>query len=194
MSTVQPIRLSTQSSPKLALVPKPPCRTNRGRKFPPDPLTTEEIVRLLGACIPTRSGPFWELSAARLRAIIVLLWRTGLRISEALALEDRDLHRADRMIVVRRGKGGNRRLVMMDEWGWKQFDSWLAIRRDLPLGPVFCVLQGDAAGQSWADCDVRRQFRDAGRRAGLRKRVHPHVMRHTHAIDLRRDGLDLLTI
>ena len=52
----------------------------------------------------------------RLRALIVLLSRAGLRISEALALQESDLDRARGAVLVRRGKGGKRREVGMDRW------------------------------------------------------------------------------
>jgi site-specific recombinase XerD len=53
----------------------------------------------------------------RLRALIVLLWRAGLRISEALALQESDLDWSRGAVLVRRGKGGKRREVGMDRWG-----------------------------------------------------------------------------
>lgn len=171
---------------------RPPA--TKGRQFPPDPLPVEDIVKLLEVCTPRRSGSIGRLSAERLRALIVVLWRTGLRISEALALEERDLHRRDLMIVVRRGKGGKRRLVVMDEWGWVQLERWLTLRADLPRGQVFCVLNGSTAGCAMYDSDVRRQLRDAADRAELRRRAHAHGLRHTHAVELWREGLDVYTI
>lgn len=51
-----------------------------------------------------------------LRALAVLLWRAGLRISEVLALQEGDLDSARGAILVRRGKGGKRREVGMDRW------------------------------------------------------------------------------
>ena len=66
----------------------------------------------------------------RLRALVVLLWRAGLRISEALALQESDLDRSRGAVLVRRGKGGKRREVGMDRWAWEQLDPWLEIRRD----------------------------------------------------------------
>jgi integrase len=172
--------------------PRPPA--TKGRQYPPDPLPVEDIVRLLAACTPQRPGSIGKLSAARLHALIVLLWRTGLRISEALALEERDLHHRDMMIVVRRGKGGKRRLALMDEWGWTQLERWLTLRSDLPPGQLFCVLNGPTAGRAMHDSDVRRQIREAGKRAGLRRRPHAHGLRHTHAVELWREGLDVYTI
>ena len=70
----------------------------------------------------------------RLRALIVLLWRAGLRISEALALQESDLDRSRGAVLVRHGKGGKRREVGMDRWAWDQLDPWLEIRRELPVG------------------------------------------------------------
>jgi site-specific recombinase XerD len=53
----------------------------------------------------------------RLRGVIVVLWRAGLRISEALALTETDLNPERGALLVRRGKGGKRREVGMDRWG-----------------------------------------------------------------------------
>jgi site-specific recombinase XerD len=57
------------------------------------------------------------LEGVRLRGVIVVLWRAGLRISEALALQESDLDRTRGAVLVRRGKGGKRREVGMDRWG-----------------------------------------------------------------------------
>jgi site-specific recombinase XerD len=166
----------------------------KGRRLPPDPIRVEETVALLGACGPLRAGRMAELSALRLRALIIVLWRTGLRISEALALEERDLNRADLAITVRRGKGDKRRLSAMDEWAWKEIETWLAARQELPFGAIFCVLSGPTAGQPLSDTDARRQLRDAAKRAGLRRRANPHSFRHAHAVELWREDIDVYTI
>ena len=84
--------------------------------------------------------------AHRLRALIVLLWRAGLRISEALALQESDLDRGRGAVLVRRGKGGKRREVGMDRWAWTHLDPWLELRRELPAGRLFCVLRARHAG------------------------------------------------
>jgi site-specific recombinase XerC len=55
----------------------------------------------------------------RVRAMIVILWRAGLRIQEALALAEHDLYQRRGSLLVRKGKGGRRREVGMDEWGWE---------------------------------------------------------------------------
>jgi site-specific recombinase XerD len=64
----------------------------------------------------------------RLRGLIVVLWRAGLRIHEALVLAEADLDRQRGSLLVRRGKGGRRREVGMDAWAWEQLELWLQVR------------------------------------------------------------------
>ena len=56
----------------------------------------------------------------RLRALIVVLWRGGLRVAEALSLGERDLDPRRGSVLVRNGKGGRRREIGMDAWGWER--------------------------------------------------------------------------
>src|SRR5450631_1212671 len=74
---------------------------NKGEQYPADPPTVEEIVAVMSAVGDRADGH-------RVRALIVLLWRAGLRISEALALQESDLDRTRGAVLVRRGKGGKR--------------------------------------------------------------------------------------
>jgi site-specific recombinase XerC len=83
---------------------------NNGELYPADPPTVEEIVAVLRSIGDGAEGH-------RLSALIVLLWRAGLRISEALALQESDLDRDRGAVLVRCGKGGKRREVGMDRWG-----------------------------------------------------------------------------
>jgi integrase len=80
---------------------------NKGLRYPPDPPTVEEIIAVMRAGGENPDG-------LRLRGVVVVLWRAGLRISEALALTESDLDPARGAILVRRGKGGKRREVVMD--------------------------------------------------------------------------------
>jgi site-specific recombinase XerD len=70
----------------------------------------EEIIAVMRA-----AGD--DAEATRLRGLIVVLWRAGLRVSEALALAESDLDASRGAILVRHGKGGKRREVGMDRWG-----------------------------------------------------------------------------
>jgi site-specific recombinase XerD len=160
---------------------------NKGHHYPADPPTVEEIIAVMHAA----GG---DSDAVRLRGLIVVLWRAGLRISEALALNesDLDLHRG--AILVRHGKGGKRREVGMDRWAWEQLDPWLKLRATLPVGSLFCVLRGPTAGRSWAPAGVRSQLHHAAARAGIRRRFAPHQLRHAHAVEMSREGVPLLVI
>ena len=64
----------------------------------------------------------------RVNALIVVLWRAGLRIQEALSLTETDLDQRRGSILVRHGKNDRRREVGMDAWAWSALEPWLADR------------------------------------------------------------------
>jgi integrase len=74
----------------------------------------EEIIAVMRAAGESPDG-------LTLRGVIVVLWRAGLRISEALALAESDLDRGRGAVPVRRGEGGRRREVGMDRWVWEHY-------------------------------------------------------------------------
>jgi hypothetical protein len=78
----------------------------------------------------------------RTRALIILLWRAGLRISEALSLAESDLDPSRGSILVRHGKGGKRREVGMDHWAWQHVNAWLQVRVARRVGALLCVIDG----------------------------------------------------
>jgi integrase len=156
---------------------------NKGRRYLADPPTVEEIIAVMRQAGSGADG-------VRLRALIVLLWRAGVRIGEALDLAEADLDAARGAVLVRRGKGGRRREVGMDRWAWSQLESWLAVRRRLPVGALLCVIRGASAGRHW-DPILGSKAAGAGRklRAGVRRRFAPHQLRHAHAVELAHEGV-----
>jgi integrase len=112
---------------------------NKGLRYPADPPTVEEIIAVMRAAGDDADG-------VRLRGLIIVLWRTGLRISEALALTESDLDPERGAVLIRRGKGGKRREVGMDRWAWEQLTPWLTLRAALPVGTLFCVCVDRRAG------------------------------------------------
>jgi integrase len=88
---------------------------NKGMRYPADPPTVDEIVAVMRHTVADRHG--W-----RLREMIVMLWRAGLRIQEAPALGEHDLDQRRGSVQVRQGKGGRRRgEVGMDGWAGNSF-------------------------------------------------------------------------
>jgi len=160
---------------------------NKGVRYPADPPTIEEIVAVMRS-----AGD--GLHGRRLRGLIVVLWRAGLRINEALALNEPDLDHRRGSLLVRRGKGGRRREVGMDEWAWEQLQPWLTSRLELPVGPLFCVINGRTRGRLWSNAAARAALRRSAAAAGVRRRFAPHQLRHAHAVEMAHEGVPLIVI
>jgi site-specific recombinase XerC len=124
---------------------------NKGQRYPADPPTVDEIVAVMRQTPDDRHG-------SRARAMIVVLWRAGLRVQEALSLIETDLDQHRGSLLVRHGKGGRRREIGMDAWGWEQLYPWVAARSELPIGPLFCVIDGPTRGRAWSSAAVRLSF------------------------------------
>jgi site-specific recombinase XerD len=157
---------------------------NKGQRYPADPPTVEEIIAVMRETLADRHG-------ARLRAMMVALWRGGLRVQEVLALTERDLNPRRGSVLVANGKGGRRREIGMDAWGWEQLRPWLAARVELPVGPLFCIIDGPTRGRPWSSAGVRVELRRLAAQAGVRRRFAPHQLCHAHALELAREGVPL---
>jgi site-specific recombinase XerD len=155
---------------------------NKGMQYPPDPPRPEEIIVVMRQAGHDRHG-------LRLRALIAVLWRAGLRISEALALTETDIDTARGSLLIRHGKGDKRREAGMDPFGFEQLAAWMAHRVLLPVGPLFCVIDGPTRGRRWAATAARCELRQLAADAGVRRRFAPHQLRHAHAVELAREGV-----
>jgi site-specific recombinase XerD len=160
---------------------------NKGLRYPPDPPTVEEIIAVMRAAGGSPKG-------VRLRGVIVVLWRAGLRISEALALSETDLDPDRGALLIRHGKGDKRRQVGMDRWAWSHLEPWLELRSSLPPGRLFCVLRGPTRGRPCAPAGIRAQLHHTALAAGVRRRFAPHQLRHAHAVEMSREGISLIVI
>ena len=132
---------------------------NKGLRFPADPPTVEEIILVMRQAGPGRY-------ADRTRGLIAILWRAGLRISEALALTESDLDPKPGSVLVRSGKGGKRRVVGMDDWAWEHVVRWTEHRVQLLIGPLFCILAGPTRGRGWSATAARGELRRLAAEAG----------------------------
>ena len=154
---------------------------NKGKKFPPEPLSMDEVGKLLKVC--SNRAP----TGIRNRALIATMYRGGLRLDECLQLPPKDLLAQEGAIRVLHGKGDKCRVVGLDQAAWAIIYRWLDKRRQLDLNgrqSVFCTLKG----RPLTDTYIRCLFTRLARKAQIEKRVHPHGLRHTHAFELANEG------
>src|SRR5262249_26244299 len=132
-------RLNGLSSRRIATM------STLGRRFPAQVLTPAEVTALLGACPETPVG-------ARNRALITVLYRAGLRVSEALSLLVDDVRLDLPAITVREGKGRRSRIVGIDRDACGSIENWLREREALSppaAAPLFCTMSGGGVQASY---------------------------------------------
>lgn len=153
---------------------------NKGRKFPAEVLEPDEVYALIRAC---GRGP----AGLRNRALITIMWRAGLRISEALALLPKDVDLERGRVTVLHGKGDRRRVVAVDPAAAAIIEKWVDRRRRLGIPgskPLFCVISRPTVGEPVGSAYVRDLLKRLAVKAGIEKRVSPHGLRHTYASHL----------
>lgn len=166
---------------------------NKGKRYPVEVLTFEEVQAIMDA-LP-KGGPV----GARNRALIAVMWRSGLRVAEALALFPKDVDAARGTLTILLGKGAKRRVVGIDRGALGYVDAWIGMRTKLGLGadaPLFCTVSNDAGGlgRPLGSPSVRVMLKRTARKAGIIKRVHPHGLRHTHAFELSNEDIPVHVI
>lgn len=155
-----------------------------------DLISRAELNRLLAA--PASGGGEKSL---RDKAILELFFSTGLRVSELCGLNrDSFDSKADEFSV--RGKGEKVRLVFLSPAAKKALKDYLAERQDMAEA-LFVSLPASKAGDQLTRLtprSVERLVRFYAAKAGISKKVTPHVIRHSFATDLLRNGADLRAV
>ena len=173
-----------QNPAKLVRTPRQPLKTPRF-------LSLTEIETIL--TLP----PADTLKGARDRAILELLYASGLRVGELVGLNLIDLSMSRRLVRVR-GKGNKERVVPFGEPSRKSLDAYLQARRRIlakhtesPKTPaLFLNLRGGRLSAR----SVQRNLEAYIRQAALLLDVHPHLLRHSFATHLLNNGADLRSI
>ncbi len=170
----------------------------RGRSVP-KVLTIAEVDKLLAqaqnAATDAKQPAAQRLRATRLLCLLEVVYATGLRVSELVALPASAARRDQRMLVVR-GKGGKERLVPLNQAAKRAMAEYLKLRADVKgkaqskwLFPSFGE-QGHLTRQHFA-----RELKALGAACGLTgDRLSPHVLRHAFASHLLHNGADLRVV
>jgi len=166
-------------------VPRP-----RSKKRAPIPAPTREEVRALVAAAGNRYQ----------RTVMLVLYGTGLRLSELRQLRAEDLDTRTQLIHIRSGKGDKARTVHLSESLLRTFrDHWAYHQLPGPLlfpTALTCAERAHGARFAWRDWPVgastiQRWFQRAGARADLKRKFTPHDMRRAYGTQLLEAGVDL---
>ena len=161
------------------------ARQVRSPKLPqrlPSFLPKDESKNLLDAPVErTEAG-------LRDRALLELLYATGLRVAECCGLDLDDLDRQQGSVRVM-GKGGKERVVPAGDIALQALDAWLTVRGE-GRGPLFTNPRGGRLSTR----GVHRIVKSRARAAGIERRVTPHTFRHSFATHMLGEGADLRLI
>jgi integrase/recombinase XerD len=143
----------------------------------PEVLSRNEVARIL-ACLSNRKH----------RCMISLIYSAGLRRSELLNLTPKDII-SERMLVRIMGKGRKCRYSLLSEKLLKDLREYFKEYR-----PQKWLFEGDTPGEQYSASALVKILKEAASRAGIKHRVHVHMLRHSFATHLLEQGTDLRTI
>jgi integrase/recombinase XerC len=169
--------------------PARPLRNPRPDRKLPHFLSTDEIGQLLSA--PPANTPM----GLRDRAILETMYSAGLRVSEAVGINDGDLDLAEGLVRIR-GKGRRERLAPIGSFASKALIRWLKVRKLSvkeprgPLAPVFT----NKFSRRLTTRSVQRMLLKYLKLTGLDLRTTPHTLRHSFATHLLDRGADIRSV
>lgn len=175
--------------------PAAPVLSPRGARTLPDVLSVEEIETLLA--LPDESTPF----GIRDRALMEVLYATGMRVGEAAALSLPDVDWRLGEARVRSGKGDRDRVVLMGRAAMRALRAYvdgarapLMTRRKNELTPVSDAIWINGRGTRLSSHAIYMLVVGYANRAGIDKTVSPHTLRHSFATHLLEGGADLRVV
>jgi integrase/recombinase XerD len=153
----------------------------------PEPAPDELLVpHEARALIRASSGR--AATGVRNRALVAVMYRSGLRPGEVLALRTGDVDLEAATVAVPARKGGRGRVTGVDGPTGELVGAWLDRRaeRHIPADrPLFCTLAGEPLKAAY----VRELLPRLARKAGIHKRVHPLALRYANAAELAEEGM-----
>lgn len=151
-------------------------KTPKAEKHLPTVLSKDEVKRLIGAA-----------KTAKSRLIIMMLYSSGLRLSECLKMRQNDLEIDEKIGWVRKGKGNKDRLIILS-------NTLIEALKDHISGANDSYLFPSKRGEPLSSRNVQKIVERAARNAGIKKRVSPHTLRHSFATHLLESGTDIRKI
>ena len=144
----------------------------------PTVLSDQEVADLL-KCTPNLKH----------RTFFITLYAAGLRLSEAANLKATDIDSQRMQINIQSGKGKKQRLVPLSPRLLAALrEYWKAYR------PPQLLFPGNRPDKPYAGTSIQKTIKKSARRAGIKKNVTPHTLRHSYATGLLEAGVDILTI
>jgi integrase/recombinase XerD len=159
----------------------------RQTKSLPAYLTMEEVEELLS--LPELSNPIGK----RDKAILELMYATGLRVSELVELKMGDLELDEGFIYVM-GKGGKRRMVPIGEIALKYLSIYLNVREEFFEGKGNPFIFLNYKGEPLTRQGLWKIIKGYGKKIGIADKLTPHTLRHSFATHLLERGADLRSI
>ncbi len=157
-------------------------------KHLPEVLTVEEIDSMIAAI--DLSKP----EGQRNRAIIEMLYGSGLRVSELVTLKLSNMYMKEHYMLVE-GKGSKQRLVPISDEAQRQFDLWLQDRNRLDVKPEYTDYAFvNRYGRGLTRVMIFTIIKQLAAAAGIQKNISPHTLRHSFATHLLQNGADLRII
>lgn len=155
-------------------------------RYLPSVLSLEEVEAMIGAVDLSTPG------GLRDRAILEVLYGSGLRVSEAVSLRISEIY--PKLMCIRIiGKGDKQRLVPMGEYELEAIENYLANR---PVSAAGCedILFHNRFGKPLTRVSMFNLVKKYAMIAGVRKEISPHTFRHTFATHMLENGADLRTV
>lgn len=156
------------------------------KKRLPDVLTVNEVDKLLDIPLHTKED-------YRDKAILEVLYATGIRISELTNLKMQDVDFANKVVRVF-GKGSKERIVPINKYALKYLGMYLDIRGSFLKGKLTDYIFLNSKGEAISRESFGLELNKIVKKQGLNKRVTPHMLRHSFATHMLNQGADLRSI
>lgn len=147
----------------------------------PEVLTCDEVNQLL------KQPDVLTLEGARDKAILEVLYASGLRVSELCSL---DIYSIDDISLRVMGKGSKERVVPVGEEAISAIDHYLRLRKETSEKALFLSKSGKRIDR----VSIWRMIKSYAKQSGIKKNISPHTLRHSFATHLLHNGADLRLI